>query len=358
MQFDEDGMKWLESLLATPSPTGFEQSGQRVWLSHVSIFADETVTDAYGSAAAFVRCGRKKVPLVMIEAHADEIGFMVRHVSDQGFVYVTKLGGSDPAIARAKRVFIHAKNGVVSGVFGNTAIHLQDKSSTKKPEFPDLFIDIGAKNREEALEMIQVGDPVTYSEDFDFLSDDLISGRALDNRMGSFIIGQVLKNVKAVSSQLKVDVVALNAVQEEIGGFGARMMTHRLKPDLAIVTDVTHATDTPGIDKREHGDVKLGGGPTVTHGSSNHPKLVDFAVSVASRKKITIQHESASSRTGTDTDSIFFQMQGVPSMLMSLPLRYMHSPVETVDLEDVRALIDWMSEVICDLKEVQSFGTL
>jgi endoglucanase len=294
----------------------------------------------------------------MLEAHADEIGFMVRYISDQGFVYVTKLGGSDPGIARAKRVFIHTRSGVVSGIFGNTAIHLQDKTSTKKPEFPDLFIDIGVKNKEEALELIQIGDPVTYADDFDFLADDLLSGRAIDNRMGSFIIVQALEKLAKHKQDLTVDVVALNAVQEEIGGFGARMMTHRLKPSLALVTDVTHATDTPGIDKREHGDIKLGEGPTITHGSANHPKLVDFISETAAAHEIAIQHESTSNRTGTDTDSIYFQLQGIPSALISLPLRYMHSPVETVNLNDVKAVIALMTETVRAFKKGQTFSVL
>lgn len=355
MRFEAAEMKLMESLLATPSPTGFEAAGQRVWLDHIKAFSDETVTDAYGSAAGIIRCGKKNAKLVMLEAHADEIGFMVRYISDQGFVYVTKVGGSDPSIAKAKRVFIHAKNGVVSGIFGNTAIHLQDKTVTKKIDFQDLFIDIGAKNKEEALDMIQVGDPITYADDFDFLSDDLLSGRAIDNRMGGFIIAQALRRLSEKKKDLKVDVVALNAVQEEIGGFGARMMTHRLKPDVAIVTDVTHATDTPGIDKREHGEVKLGEGPTITHGSSNHPKLVEFIAEVAAKKEIQIQHESSSSRTGTDTDSIFFQMQGIPSALISLPLRYMHSPVETVSLPDVEKLIDLMVETVLAMEKDTAF---
>lgn len=358
MHFAPESQKFLESLLATPSPTGFESAGQRVWRTYISAFADEVITDAYGSCAGIIRCGKPGAALVMLEAHADEIGFMVRYISEQGFVYVKKLGGSDPSIARAKRVFIHAKNGIVSGIFGNTAIHLQDKTSTKKVDFPDLFIDIGAKSREEALEMIQVGDPVTYSDDFDFLSDDLLTGRAIDNRMGGFIIAEALLALKEKKHELNVDVAALNAVQEEIGGFGARMMTHRLKPSLAIVTDVTHATDTPGIDKKEHGEVKLGEGPTLTHGSSNHPELVQFLADTAAKCGITVQHEATSSRTGTDTDSIFFQMQGIPSALISLPLRYMHSPVETVDLNDVKQIVRLMVEAISALPEHPEFKAL
>jgi endoglucanase len=225
-------------------------------------------------------------------------------------------------------------------------------------DFPDLFIDIGAKSREEALEMIQVGDPITYSDDFDFLSDDLLTGRGIDNRIGSFIIAEALLALKEKKHKLNVDVVALNAVQEEIGGFGARMMTHRLKPSLAIVTDVTHATDTPGIDKKEHGEVKLGEGPTLTHGSANHPELVQFLADTAAKCGIAVQHEATSSKTGTDTDAIFFQMQGIPSALISLPMRYMHSPVETVDLNDVKQVVRLMVEAISALPEHPEFEAL
>lgn len=351
--------EFLEELLVTPSPTGFESAGQKVWANYMESFADELQTDAYGSAAAKLNTSFDVIT-VMLEAHCDEIGMIVQHITDKGFVHVNKLGGSDSTIARAKRVNIHNKRGVVSGVVGNTAIHLQDKKNGggDQPAWKDIYIDIGANSREEALEMIQVGDPITYADNFEFLSDDVLTGRALDNRIGGFVIAQVMKRLADNRSDLKVNVLALNSVQEEVGGYGARMMSYRLEPDMALVTDVTHATDTPGINNAEHGLVKLGEGPVVQHGGANHPAMVSFIEEVSKTREIAIQHEATSVRTGTDTDSIFYQKTGIPSALLSLPLRYMHSPVETASIQDINRLIDLMAESILSLEPDQTFSVM
>jgi len=351
--------EFLEQLLITPSPTGFESAGQKVWTNYMNQFADELETDAYGSAVAKLNTSFDVIT-VMLEAHCDEIGMIVQHITEKGFVHVNKLGGSDSTIARAKRVNIHNKRGVVSGVTGNTAIHLQDKKNGggDQPAWKDIYIDIGASSREEALELIQIGDPVTYADDYDFLTDDVLTGRALDNRIGGFMIAQVLKRLSENRSDLKVNVMALNSVQEEVGGYGARMMSYRLEPDLALVTDVTHATDTPGINSAEHGLVKMGEGPVLQHGGANHPAVVSFIEEVCDQKEIAIQHDAVSVRTGTDTDSIFYQKTGIPSGLISLPLRYMHSPVETASVQDINTLIDLMTETILALEPDQTFSVL
>ena len=357
--FEKTEKEFLEKLLITPSPTGYESPGQKVWLNYISKFADKTETDSYGSAIARLDVNAD-VMTVMLEAHADEIGMVVQHISDKGFVYLNKLGGSDSTIARAKRINIHTKKGVVTGVIGNTAIHLQNNKNGggKQPAWKDIYADIGASDREEALSMVQIGDPVTFAEEIEYLSEELITARAMDNRIGGFVIAQVLKRLKKNRKKLKVNVIALNSVQEEVGGFGARMMSYRYMPDAALVTDVTHATDTPGIDNREHGLVKLGEGPTVQHGGANHPAIVELLEAVAEKKKINVQHEATSVRTGTDTDSIFFQRTGIPSALVSLPLRYMHSPVETASLKDVEKLIDLMTFAVLEMEPDQSFSVL
>lgn len=348
--------EFLEQLLITPSPTGFEAAGQEVWGNYVKEFADDFETDAYGSAAAKLNTSSDAIT-VMLEAHADEIGMIVKHITEHGFVHVDKLGGSDPTIARAKPVSIHNKRGVVSGVVGNTAIHLQDKRNGKgkQPRWKDIYIDIGVSSREEALKLIQIGDPITFADDFDYLNKETISGRALDNRIGGFVIAQVLKNLSENKEELNVNVIALNSVQEEVGGYGARMMSYRLEPDMAYVTDVTHATDTPGINHGEHGLVKLRGGPVVQHGGANHPNVVAFIENTAEEMELDIQHDSVSVRSGTDTDSIFYQKTGIPSGLMSLPLRYMHSPVETAAVEDVNNLIKLMTQSVLALSPDQTF---
>lgn len=349
--------QFLEELLSTPSPVGYETAGVKVWKNYVEAFSDEIVTDAYGSCAAKINTS-SDVATVLLEAHCDEIGMVVQHIADNGFVYINKLGGSDSTIARAKKVFIHTKKGIVVGVTGNTAIHLQNEKNGggKQPAWKEIYIDIGVSSKEEALELVQVGDPITYTNEAEFLNEDILTARALDNRIGGFIIAEAMKKIHARRSELKVNVIALNAVQEEVGGFGARMMSYRFMPDVAIVTDVTHATDTPGIDQKEHGTVNLGGGPTVQHGGANHPKLVDFIEEVCGKNKITVQHEATSVRTGTDTDSIFFQQTGIPSALVSLPLRYMHSPVEVCSMKDVNALIDIFTETVLAMREDQTFS--
>ncbi|NIT56232.1 MAG: M20/M25/M40 family metallo-hydrolase [Aliifodinibius sp.] len=357
--FNESEKDFLEELLVTPSPTGFESAGQQVWTEYVDDFADSVEADAYGSAYAKLNTSYD-VATIMLEAHCDEIGMIVQHITDDGYIFINKLGGSDSTIARAKRVNIHARNGIVSGVTGNTAIHLQDKKNGggEQPKWKDIYVDIGVSSREEALKLVQVGDPITYADEYDYLSDEIISGRALDNRIGGFMIAQVLKKLNERRSDLKVNVVALNSVQEEVGGYGARMMSYRIDPDAALVTDVTHATDTPGIDHKEHGLVKLGKGPSIQHGGANHPKIVEFIEDVAGKNDIELQHEATSVRTGTDTDSIFYQKTGIPSALISLPLRYMHSPVETASFQDINSLIELMTESVLDMAPDQTFQVL
>lgn len=351
--------EFLEELLVTPSPTGFESAGQKVWKDYVEEFADEVQTDTYGSAVAKLNTSFDVIT-VMLEAHCDEIGMIVQHVTDDGFVFINKLGGSDSTIARAKRVFIHSRDGIVSGVVGNTAIHLQDNKNGggKQPEWKDIYVDIGAKSKEEALKMVQIGDPITYSDDYEYLSDDILTGRALDNRIGGFIIARVLQNLQNRRDKLKVNVMALNSVQEEVGGYGARMMSYRLEPDMALVTDVTHATDTPGIDNKQHGLINLRKGPVIQHGGANHPKIVEFLEGVSKNSEIDVQHEATSVRTGTDTDSIFYQKTGIASALISLPLRYMHSPVEMASMKDVEALINLMTEAVLALEPDQTFNVI
>jgi len=353
----EASKTFLEELLITPSPTGWEKEGVKVWKNYVDSFSDEVVTDAYGSCVAKIKTN-SDVATVMLEAHCDEIGMVVQHITDQGFVYINKLGGSDSTIARAKKVFIHNKKGRIVGITGNTAIHLQSNKNGggSQPAWKDIYVDIGVTSKEEALKLVQIGDPITFASDFEFLNDELLTARALDNRIGGFIIAEALKRLAERRSELKVNVIALNSIQEEVGGFGARMMSYRFMPDVAIVTDVTHATDTPGIDQKQHGTVTLGGGPSVQHGGANHPKLVNFLEEVCEKSEITIQHEATSVRTGTDTDSIFYQKTGIPSALVSLPLRYMHSPVEVCSLNDVESLIKIMVESVLAMRPDQTFS--
>jgi endoglucanase len=333
---------FLFDLLQTPSPTGFELAGQRKWAAYVRPFADRVENDAYGSAWATIDGTGEKPRRVMFEAHADEIGFIVKHITKEGFLRVDRIGGSDVATARGRRVDILAEKGKVRGVIGNTAIHLRrDSLADEKAPLPhELYIDVGASNAEEVLGMgIRVGHPAVYTDAVEQLGAKHILGRALDNRAGGFILAQVIANLSKRGERLPATIHAVNAVQEEIGGHGARMIAHRLMPDVCVVLDVTHATDTPGIDHAKHGEVKLGGGPSITHGTCNHPLVIQRLLDVAQEKGIPVQHESSSRYSGTDTDVIFTTREGIPSALVSLPLRYMHSVVEMADLEDIERVV-------------------
>ena len=341
-------------LLETPSPVGFEMPGQRVWARHLRKTADEVECDAYGSTWGTLGDGKKSV---MLEAHADEIGYMVKQVTPDGFLRIDRLGGSDSATARGRRLRIFGDKKEVAGIIGNTAIHLsRDLAKEKAPRPHQLWVDVGASSADEVAGLgIRVGHPAVYADEPMELTRQRVVSRAIDNRIGGFIIAQVMKKVAAAKAKTPFRLICLNAVQEEIGGNGALMATHRLMPDVSLCLDVTHATDTPGIDNAQHGYVKLGGGPTLTHGGANHPLVIKRLEKVARSKRIAIQHEASSRFTGTDTDKIFTVREGVPSALVSLPLRCMHSVVETADLGDVQHTINLMAGFVLSLRARESF---
>jgi len=320
-----------------------------VWADYIGKTAESVECDAYGSTWASLGDGKKSV---MLEAHADEIGYMVKQITKDGFLRLDRLGGSDSATGRGRRLRILGDAGEIPGIIGNTAIHLRrDLANEKSPQPHELWVDVGASSDEEVAKLgIRVGHPAVYSEGAMELNKDRIVSRAIDNRIGGFIIAQVMKKAAAAKTKPAFSLVCLNAVQEEIGGNGAQMATHRLRPDVSLCLDVTHATDTPGINRAQHGEVKLGGGPTLTHGGANHPLVVKRLLEVAKTKRIPIQHEAAGRTTGTDTDRIFTVRDGVPSALVSLPLRCMHSVVETADLGDVQHVINLMAGFVLSLR--------
>lgn len=351
---DKDTEEFLYELLNTPSPTGFEVKGQRVWANRCREFAESVDSDSYGNAWATIN-GAEGAPTVMIEAHADEIGFMVKYISDDGYLRVDRIGGSDWATARGRRLCLYGDKGEVLGIIGNTAIHIRDrKNGEKAPEVHELYVDIGAKDANDVEEMgIRVGHPGVYADSAVPFGKNGIVGRALDNRIGGFIISEVARRLS--SEKPTATCIVLNAVQEEIGGYGATMASYALKPDICLVLDVTHATDSPDIKHAQHGKVTLGGGPSVTHGTANHPLIVDRIIELAKTNDIPLQHEASSRFTGTDTDSIYHQRGGIPSALVSLPLRYMHSIVEMADFDDVNYVIDLMTAFVSSVATDESF---
>jgi endoglucanase len=295
----------------------------------------------------------------MLESHADEIGYMIKLIDDRGFLRIDRIGGSDAATARGRRLTILGDKGSVSGIIGNTAIHLRrdEAGQEKAPAVHDLWVDVGASSSAEVAAMgLRVGHPAIYQDGPLELANKRLVGRAIDNRVGSYIIAQVMRRIAAGKKKPAFTLICLNAVQEEIGGNGAMMATYRLRPDLCVCLDVTHATDTPGIDPNKYGSVKLGAGPTVCHGSSNHPHVVQRLIDVAAKSKLPLQHEASSRFTGTDTDKIFNSREGIPSALVSLPLRCMHSVVETAHLDDIQHTIDLLTDFVLSLSEKDGFN--
>ena len=333
----EESLTFLEKLINTPSPPGHEARGQRVWLDYAGQFADETFTDAYGNAVAVLNKGGS--PRLMLAAHADEIAMAVNFINAEGFIYVRKLGGVDPAITKAQRILIHTRQGPVKGVVGNVAPHLtKEEGERKVPKIHDLFIDIGAASRQEAEALVRIGDPITLVDEFELLRGDLAVSRAFDNRIGTFAVAEALRLLKEGGQPLHAEVCAVSNIMEEVGLLGARQIAYSLQPDVAVVVDVTHATDYPTVSQTQHGDVKIGKGPALTHGGCNHVEVVARLESVAEGLHIELQHEAMSATSGTDTDVIFWTRGGIPSALVSLPNRYMHSPVELISLKDLEKI--------------------
>jgi endoglucanase len=348
-------LDFLRTLVNTPSPVGHEFRGQRVWLDYVKQFSEETFHDAYGNCVAVLNKGA--APRLMLAAHADEISMVVSYINDEGFIYVRKNGGVNPAIVKAQRVVIHSRKGAVNGVVGNVAPHLtrQDDAPPKAPKMHDLFIDIGAKNKKDAEKFAQIGDPITLADEFDLLRNDLAVARAFDNRIGTFAVAEALRLLKESGKKLRAEICAVSNVQEEVGLLGAKQIAYSLKPDIALVVDVTHATDYPTISKTQHGDVKIGAGPAITHGGCNHPEVVARIEAVARAKKIPLQHEASGGAGGTDTDAIFWTRGGIASALISLPNRYMHSPVEVVSLKDLEKIPELLAGFAQSLKAGEEF---
>lgn len=333
----DESLKFLEKLVNTPSPSGNEARGQRVWLDYVKPFADETFSDAYGNVVAILNKGGS--PRIMIAAHADEIAMTVNFIDDRGFIYVRKVGGVDPAITKAQRVVVHTQAGPVKGVVGNVAPHLTKSDGERKaPKMEDLFIDIGASTKREAERLVKIGDPITLADQFELLRNDLAVARAFDNRIGTFAVAETMRLLRESKTKLKAEVLAVSNIMEEVGLLGSRQIAYTLKPDLAVVIDVTHATDYPTVSQHQHGDIRIGKGPALTHGGCNHPVIVARLEAAAKHEKIKLQHEAMSNTSGTDTDVIFWTRGGIPSALISLPNRYMHSPVELVSLKDLEQI--------------------
>lgn len=346
---------FLQKYLNNASPTGFESTGQKLWLDYIKPYIDDWHLDNYGTVYGVINPGKDYK--VVIEGHADEISWFVHYISESGFITVIRNGGSDHLIAPSKKVNIHTPKGIVKGVFGWPAIHTRKGEDAKlTPNIENIFIDVGAKNKEEVLEMgIHIGAVITFEDEMMMLNDRYYVGRALDNRMGGFCIAEVARLIKEKQVTLPYSLYIVNAVQEEVGLRGAEMIARKIKPDVAIVTDVTHDTHTPLISPKKLGDVKSGKGPTVTYAPAVHNKLLQLIIATAEDKGIPFQREASSRRTGTDTDAFAYSNEGVPSALISLPLRYMHTTVEMAHIDDVENVIRLIYETLQNIEYQHNF---
>ncbi|MES2134310.1 MAG: M42 family metallopeptidase [Bacteroidota bacterium] len=355
--FPENSLTFLKNYLNNPSPTGFESEGQKMWLNYIKPYIDNYFVDTYGTVVGVVN---PDAPYkVVIEAHADEISWFVHYITKDGFIYLRKNGGSDHQIAPSKRVNIHTDKGIVKGVFGWPAIHVRDAAREETPTLKNIFLDLGCKNDKEVEALgVHVGCVVTYDDEFMILNDRYFVGRALDNRVGGFMIAEVARLLKESKTKLPFGLYIVNAVQEEIGLRGAEMIAHRIKPNAAIITDVCHDTQTPMMSKIVSGDLACGLGPVVSYGPAVQNNLLKLIIDTAKKEKIEFQRQAASRSTGTDTDAFAYSNDGVASALISLPLRYMHTTVESVHKDDVENVIKLIVASLKNIKNNHDFRYL
>jgi putative aminopeptidase FrvX len=351
----KSSITFLEQYLNNPSPTGYEAEGQKLWMDYLKPYVDTFITDTYGTAVGVIN---PDAPYkVVIEGHADEISWYVNYITDDGLIYVIRNGGSDHQIAPSKRVNIHTKKGIVKGVFGWPAIHTRKGEKEETPKISNIFIDLGCETKEEVDKMgVHVGCVVTYPDEFIILNENKFVCRAIDNRMGGFMIAEVARLLHENKVKLPFGLYITNSVQEEVGLRGAEMITKTIKPNVAIVTDVCHDSTTPMIDKKIEGETKIGKGPVVTYAPAVQNNLRELILDTAEEKKIPFQRLASSRVTGTDTDAFAYSNGGVASALISLPLRYMHTTVEMVHRDDVENVIKLIYETILKLENNETYS--
>jgi endoglucanase len=349
---DKDALAFLEKLVTTPSPSGYEQPGQKLMRERMALFADSVRTDVHGNVIAALNAS---APLrVMLAGHVDEIGLMVNHITNEGYIYFTQIGGVDPVVAVAQRVVIHNAKGPVPGVVGRKAIHLTDPDDRGKPmKLHELWVDIGAKNKKDAAKLVAMGDPITFDVGLTHLRNNLVTARAFDDRMGAFVVAETLRKLQGKA--LKVAVYGVSTVQEEIGLRGARTSAFGIDPQAGIAIDVGHATDTPGVEKTRAGDFACNKGPIVCRGANINPVLYEMIVDAAKKAKIAIQIEGTPGGTGTDANAIQINRAGVAAGLVSVPCRYMHSPCEVISLKDLDQASDLLAALLLRMPAAADF---
>ncbi|WGH27497.1 MAG: M42 family metallopeptidase [Candidatus Bostrichicola ureolyticus] len=354
---DNESEIFLKKYLNTASPSGYETNGQKLWKNYINPYVDKINVDIYGTVVGIIN--PNKDYKILIEAHADEISWYVNYITDDGFIYVIPNGGSDHKIAPSKRVYIHTKKGFVKGIFGFPSIHTRksEEKSDQLSKVNNLFIDIGASSKKEVKDLgVHIGCVISYVDECFILNNKYYVSRALDNKIGSFIIAEVIKLLKYNNIILPFALYVVNAVQEEVGLRGAKMITNVIKPNIAIVTDVAHDTSIPMIEKKIEGDIKCGLGPIINYAPSVHNFLREFVLKIAKENKISYQRLASSPLTYTDNDVIAYSNGGVASVLISIPLRYMHTTVEMVYKKDVEETVKLIYNTIVNINQNQNWN--
>lgn len=348
----KESTAFLEELLSVPSPSGFEQPGQAVVRKYLEKKADEVTTDVHGNVIAVLN---PKAPMrVMLAGHVDEIGLMVTHVSDKGFIHFAAIGGVDVGLVPGSRVHVHAKKGDILGVIGKKPIHHMSAEDRKKvPEMKDLWIDIGAKDKKDAARHVRIGDPVTSTYGYEKLLNNIVVARGFDDRIGAFVVAETLRCL--AGTKIPVALYAVSTVQEELGLRGARTSAFGVDPHAGIAVDVGFATDFPDADQKTYGEVHLGKGPIVAIGANINPVLGNLILNTADKKKIPHQLAAEPRATGTDANAIQINRAGAAAALVSIPNRYMHTPVEVISLGDVENAIKLLAETILAMKPTMDF---
>jgi putative aminopeptidase FrvX len=344
---------FLEELLQARSPSGYEDEAREVVRKRVAKIADKFEVDNLGNCHATL--GSRGSPTLMLAGHIDELGLIIKHVSDKGFLYFDAIGGHDRAMISGRRVDIMTQNGIIRGVTGKRAIHLMTPEERKRvPEFHQMWIDIGAASREEALKRVRIGDAAVYDHGFEMLSGSMAISRAFDDKSGAYAVNEALIRL-AKGKGPSCKVIAVSTAQEEIGTRGAISSAHLANPDVALVVDVSHATDHPDADHRKYGRFSLGGGPILTRGPNVHPGVFERLMDCASKEGIDVQIEADPRPTGTDARAIQVARDGIPTGLIGIPLRYMHTPSEVIDLNDLEAVVRLMVAFAKSLKRGEKF---
>lgn len=347
---EESRVAFLRRVVASPSPSGFEQAAQRVVREEMQQFADEVRTDALGNVICTLNPTGK--PGVMLTAHCDELGFMARYIDDNGFIFFAPIGGYDAATLPGARVEVHTPAGVIPGVIGRKAVHILSGDERKKaPEMNEMWIDIGAANKEEAQRLVPLGSVATRAAQLEVLRGDLVMSRAMDNKASVFAIVEAMRRLHARRAELKASVAFVSSVQEEIGGHGAALSAYSLNPRIALIVDVTFASDHPLTSKMELGDVNLNGGPAITAGAFVSPRVYELLTRVADEAGIARQLDLQTAGTGTDNDSVRLAREGIATGLLNIPCRYMHTASEVVSLKDIEDTAELMARFVLSIDE-------